>query len=75
MKVAVTYELSDTQRVAVGAITRGVLEPASRAEIRDYAQRIVENELATITNKLEDAQQRLVGELGLDAPREIPEES
>jgi len=51
--------------VAVGAIRRGVLEPASRAEIREYAETLVNNELAVITKKLEDAQQSVLDELQL----------
>ena len=53
MKVAVPYEIDDNQRLIIGAIMTGKLEPATREQIQTYCMRVVGKTLESAVGRLE----------------------
>jgi len=64
VKIRVTFELTDTERVVIGAIKGGQLQPATREQVEAYAREIVEAALTSGVRKLEAVQAQLVTDIG-----------
>ena len=52
MKVQVTFEFDDNQRLAIGVKETGMFVPASRTEARSFVTEIVTRETNAITRKV-----------------------
>jgi len=52
MKVQVTFEFSDNQRLAIGVKETGMFIPATRVEARSFIHEIVARETNIITSKV-----------------------
>ena len=52
MKVQVTFEFDDNQRLAIGVRETGAFVPASRTEARSFITEIVTRETNLITRKV-----------------------
>jgi hypothetical protein len=58
MKVAITLELDDDQRIAVGLLETGRMVAASRAEARSYVTEITMASINTATKIVKEEQAR-----------------
>ena len=67
MKVAVPYEIDDNQRLIIGAIMTGKLEPATREQIQTYCTRVVGKTLESAVAKLEKFQTAMAEQLVAEA--------
>ncbi len=57
MKVRVTHEVDDSERLAIGAILTGQLIPATREQVDEYAKGLFNEAVTEVATKLVEAQQ------------------
>jgi len=63
MKVQVSIELTDDQRIAVGLLETGKMAPASREEVRSYITQVSMasiNQATSIVNKKREETRKLI---------------
>ena len=69
MKVQVSIELSDDQRIAVGLLETGKMVPASREEVRSYvaevAMRSINQATAIVVKQREETRKLIKKSMGL----------
>ena len=58
MKVQISLELDDNQRVAVGLLETGKMVPASREEVRSYVSEVAMASIMTATKIVLEEQKR-----------------
>ena len=77
MKVAITFDITDNQRLVIGAISTGKIQDATRDQIRDYVTGLAGYALETAVARLERFQDEMAGQIVADAEaatREAPDE-
>jgi hypothetical protein len=63
MKVRVTHEITDDERLGIGAIQTAKLQPATREQIEDYITEVVDTALAPVRGKVSAFYEKLAADL------------
>lgn len=63
MKVQVSIELNDDQRMAVGLLETGKLVPASREEVRSYIAQIAMASINEATGIINTRREQIINEI------------
>ena len=66
MKVQITIEVSDEERIGIGAVVNSTFAPASRSDVRQWVTDVVEASLSPISTAVEAQRESLVATLTLE---------
>jgi len=67
VKVAITFDITDNQRLVIGAISTGKIQDATREQIRDYVTGLTGYALQTAVARLELFQDEMAATIIADA--------
>lgn len=63
MKVRVTFDIDDTDRVAISVASGTGFRPANRMQMEDFIRNAVNDKMAVLSNKFHLATEQLVEEV------------